>query len=424
MKNFLIMDFHFGTSLCSKKTLEKLGQEVKIFPNPFVLKNKKRFLFFDAYNYLNFLRISIKRIVKFKFLLKFNKVFHLLNYIITRGQLNYYHYLIYFDVTEFKELYSERVEESLNLILQDKYYKKYFAQFDYLMGSFPPSIFQLLNIIAIKFNKKLFIILGHRFNIWIQTKKGNEKIKEDLKEIYKNKNNILTVGSKYDYEYVKYYLHLNLKKLYFEPFQIKLSKKSKPKKNLILIRAGFEENSKLTSALLNKKYNEYCVKKEIQKKIIFKTIREEFTKGYKFEDLDDYFGFLIVPYSAFSILDLELYRVNIPFFYPSANFIVQNKIDVDRVIYPNYCKKEQYKKMENDINNENSPNNYSPKVKKWVSHFSGFQNQNSIIFDNLDELFKKVTSSSKNFKTISQKMFVENQQRRLELLKEMKKIIQ
>ena len=81
--------------------------------------------------------------------------------------------------------------------------------------------------------------------------------------------------------------------------------------------------------------------------------------------------------------------------------------------------------MESDSKDDNSPNNYSDKAQsKWLPYFSGYQHKNSIIFDSLDDLFEKIIWADKNFATISENMFLENQTERAELLEKWREVLE
>lgn len=148
----LIMECHSGTSLCHKEIFEKLNYEVEIFPNPFsfyhyILKpifHKLLNYFSSHLNFSNFNQL----------------LFHTIN-IMTFKKMNYYHFLIYAEIKAQQEISSNMNKERLEMILNNKYYQQYFNQFEYLVCSFPPSIFQFLKIIADKFDKKIILNVAH-----------------------------------------------------------------------------------------------------------------------------------------------------------------------------------------------------------------------------------------------------------------------
>lgn len=79
----------------------------------------------------------------------------------TFKKMNYYHFLIYAEIKAQQEISSNMNKERLEMILNNKYYQQYFNQFEYLVCSFPPSIFQFLKIIADKFDKKIILNVAH-----------------------------------------------------------------------------------------------------------------------------------------------------------------------------------------------------------------------------------------------------------------------
>lgn len=225
MNKILIMEFHHGTSLSHQKIFEKLGYTVEVFTTFYVSSTKIKKFFYTILFYLG----SASSF-------KFNQLFFTIINLITSKKINYYHFLICFGIESHQEILSNIDKSRLEIILDDQYLQKYFNQFDYLMCSFPPSMFQFLKIIADKFDKKIILNIGHRFNIWIHTKQENTKLKQDLINLHQDEKHILAVASEYDYQYVKHYLRIDAEKLYLETLQIELSKKSPPPqtKNIIL----------------------------------------------------------------------------------------------------------------------------------------------------------------------------------------------
>lgn len=174
---------------------------------------------------------------------------------------------------------------------------------------------------------------------------------------------------------------------------------------------------------LNKEYRIFCQKNKLKIKFQFKTIREEFPNYFNLQSLHDYAGIVILPYSSFSISSLELYRLNLPYFYPSKKILTQHKPQ-DYILYPIYCSKDQYSKICDDINDINSPNNYATEAQdKWLNYFSGYQHKNTIVFDDLEDLFQKIILSSKDFKVISERMYLENQEKTEILLKKWQQLL-
>ena len=78
-------------------------------------------------------------------------------------------------------------KDGLKSLLASKYFQKYMEDVEYIACSFPPCMVQFLNIIAKKFNKRIILNLGHRFNIRIKTKQANEQLKRDLINLFEDK---------------------------------------------------------------------------------------------------------------------------------------------------------------------------------------------------------------------------------------------
>ena len=322
------------------------------------------------------------------------------------------------------EIFAKTDLDELNKLLETKYFKKYFNQFDTFFCCFPPAIFEFVKVIADKYDKKIILNIGHRFNIWIKTHPSNKRIKQALRDLFHNKKHIVACASEYDYRYTKHYLGLDLNKLYLKTFHIPLTKKYSPKKNTILIGPTHVDNALVKKYNLNKAYQKFCKDKGIAAKFTFKSIREELGFYDDVRVFNEYFGFIIFPYSSFSVSGLELYEYNLPYFYPSVDFLQKSKMCNDYILYPTYCTEKQYRKMENDIDDENSPNNYADKAtRKWMKYFSGYQHKNTIIFENIEDLFDKILQADKNFASLSENMFLENKTEREQLLEHWKKLL-
>lgn len=421
MKKILIMECHKGTSLCHQKIFEKLGYEATIFRNPLDLLPR-------SFSYRVFNRLfRISPLLSKLFITVVN--LPALN-VLGLNVMDYHHYVIHKFFWELGGHLGNINKTTLEKALNDKYLEQYFNQFDYFMCCFPPRMFQFLKIIANKFDKKIILNVGHRFNIWIKTKQENQQLEQDLIDLYQDKKHILAVASEYDYHYIKHYLNIEVDRLYLKTLQIELSKKTPPltslphphpiKKKTILIAPdnsrrnfGFFKNS----IHLNKKYQHFCRDNKIEVEFEFKTLREEFTNFSNINQLNKYFGFIIFPYSSFSILGLELYEFNLPYFYPAKEILKKHK-PKDYILHPIYCSEDEYKQINGDINDSNSPNNYAAEAQdKWLNYFSGYQHKNAIIFNDLDDLFEKVITAKLDFKKISAAMYNENQQERDALLK-------
>ena len=354
------MDFHNGTTISHKKVFEILGFDVQVFN----LHCYKPILTVHLSYHYRRIGLPKSRIMHYvyainiryyKFLYKLDLFFkgrfsklHLtilpIIQILSFGIIKPDHSDIYDTIKnlkEFIEILPNTNKNELDKLLNNKYFKKYFSQFDYLFCSFPPAIFQFVKLITDKFDKTLILNIGHRFNIWIKTPEANQKIKADIIELFKK--HIVGAASEYDYRYTKHYLNLDVDKLYIKTFQIPLSKKNQPKKNTILIGpASFNPFNGFTSKYYNIQYELFCAKKSLNKKFIFRNIKEELP-DYRVEDLSDYFGFIIYPYCSFSVSALELYECNLPYFYPSVTILKQHK-PKDYILYPIYCTKDQYRK--------------------------------------------------------------------------------
>lgn len=283
-----------------------------------------------------------------------------------------------------------------------------FARHDTYLVSFPPSLARLFLDLAEKYDKRLILNLGHRFNIGIHTKKENESMIRLLEHIHRHPRHILAAGSEYDVQYVRYYLGIEPEKLPLCCFHVEAAVRS-PESNVVLV--GPKGSPKGTVDRLNAK-----ARNSTGKAMQFATIKDVHPH-YDLEDLANHPAVVIFPYSVFSMRMLELYELNVPFFVPSPELLLEYKAMYDRALFPIYCTKEQYARMDKDqvwpgaAGGVPSPNSYEPAAQKYWFQFCFFyRTKNAIIWHSEEDLLEKLANT--DLEQVRREMYKENRERR------------
>ena len=321
--------------------------------------------------------------------------------------------------------------------IDSNYYKNNIdslLKFDILIISFWPShAIHPFNFIEFceKYNKKLILNCGHRFNIHTNSD-THENMVDSLSLIKNSSKNILAVMSEYDYHYVKHYTGICSHKLYVYSHHIpkciinqNINDKNKvntiligPAHNLIQIHP-FDSLNELNELSKNASVYKFC-----------SFINFDFIKNlhphYKYKDLIEYKACVIYPYSSFSISTVEIYNLNIPILVPSIELLIQYKICNDVCVFPTYCSETEYKLL-NYKNNKTeydfSPNSYNnDDLRFWLKFIYVYNKKNIIVFNSKEYLINKIYTV--NFDDIRNEMIKENEIESLNSLNEWKNIIE
>ena len=298
-------------------------------------------------------------------------------------------------------------------------FRRFFRDVDYIATSFPPRLAQLARIFADIFNLRLIILSGHRFNLRVNSSVENELTKKNILEAHQNPQHILASASLYDSIYTQHYLNIKPEPLYNFSFHI-TQKIERPDNNIVLLGPTNAKNSVVARSHQEKirhAYAQFCDSNSLTPKFTFHFIRRIYRSYYALGQLARHPAVIILPYSVFSYSQEELYDLNIPYFVPSVDFLIQSGIVDDRVLY-DYISLDSYKAMEDDFEDDDSPNCKSEAAqRKWLPYSSCFQKENAIIFDNLTELARKIHTIDQDGDRLRQKMYAENTRRRDENLK-------
>ena len=301
-------------------------------------------------------------------------------------------------------------------------FKRFFRDVDCIVTSFPPRLAHFARIFADRFNVRLIILSGHRFNLRVNNPAENELIKKNLLEAHQNPRHILASASFYDLMYTQHYLNIKSEPLFNFSFHI-TQKIEHPDNNIVLIgpvNVRAKPIKKFEHA-----YTQFCDDNNLTPKFVFRFIRSVYPTYYRLIQLARHPAVIILPYSVFSYSQEELYDLNIPFFVPSVDFLIQSGMVNDRVLYdPPYISLNSYKAMEADFEDDGSPNCRSEAAqRKWLSYSSFYQRENTVIFNDFTDLARKIHTIDQDGDRIRQKMYAENVKRRDENLKLWTKVL-
>lgn len=290
-----------------------------------------------------------------------------------------------------------------------------YAHYDSYLVSFPPSMAHLLLALAEKYDRRLILNLGHRFGIGLTTRKDHESILSLLNYIHQHPHHILAAGSEYDCKYVSYYLGYEPKKLSISCHHLKLEVPEPDQETILIASLGRRERE------LNERAQQWgrqhgCKPRQ------FVDIRSLYPH-YAYADLVRHPAVIVFPYSAYSVLSLELYELNIPCFISSPRLVIDKGLMHDRVLFPVYASEKQYRRMALPAQrNIPSPNSYEAEAQEyWLQYCFYYQVQNAMVWDSEEELMHQLATV--DLAKMRKNMYAENRVRRRAALCEWKSIL-
>ena len=327
-----------------------------------------------------------------------------------------------------KNLPQQQLEHFSQSCSSDPVFRRFFRDIDFIATSFPPRLTHIARIFSDRFNLRLIILSGHRFNLNVHSPDENEMLKKNLLEARQNSRHILASASLYDLMYTQHYLNVKPEPLFNFSFYI-TQKVEQPDNNIVLLGPVNARNHPVITTYkknITHAYELFCDRNSLTPKFTFRFIRNVYPIRYELNQLARHPAVVILPYSVFSVSQEELYDLNIPYFVPSVDFLIQSGMMNDRVLYdPGYISLDSYKSMESDFEDDGSPNCKSEAAqRKWLPYSSCYQKENAIIFDNLTDLAQKIHTIDQDGDRLRQKMYLENVKRRDESLKLWSKVLE
>jgi len=268
----------------------------------------------------------------------------------------------------------------------------------YALASFPPSRIEVLAKLPVQV--RLILNVGHRIHIHVSPERI-EEITDAVRAMASDSRYVLATMSEYDYHYTKYYTGVELRRLpvvcaHLAPAL--LDGPYAPKNRTVLIGPshnldtiiGFDNNL----AALNRLSAEYAAQRGFEP-YVFEFIKKVYPGNTASpENLARHPAVLMNPYSAFSISMVELYQMNLPFFVPADELLVDRMGDVR--LCPIYQKQEAVDELErhhpiSGTGYAYSPNDTSPEAQRfWFQHMYFNQVENAQRWSKPEELFDKL----------------------------------
>lgn len=292
---------------------------------------------------------------------------------------------------------------------------------------FPPAFYEaLIDFLA---QDTLFIInASHRFHIGRCEAGALAQFSQGLIEFANGRSHVLAASTEYEYQYIKHYLGIKPVKLYTACFHLGEENLYRPVKNTVLIGPAHVQESALlpfdSVDDINNQASRWS-QKTGKPAHEFNMIRQLYPR-YSYQDLALHRAVIIFPYSAYSISMIELYELNIPFFVPAVELLVEHKLVHDRALAPVYTSFENCKNLEPVSDKYKHP--YDPNslndddVRYWLKLSYFYQKENVIVWESPEDLFEKLHAV--NVLELSQKMQEENARNRKVQLDNWRKLLE
>ena len=268
----------------------------------------------------------------------------------------------------------------------------------YALASFPPSRIEALA--KLPAHVRLILNVGHRIHIHVDPERL-EEITVAIRAMASDPRYVLATMSEYDFHYAKFYSGIELQRLPVVCAHLApglLDGPYAPANRTVLIGPshnldtiiGFDNDL----AELNRLSAEYASRHGFEP-YFFEFIKKVYPGNTALpENLARHPAVLMNPYSAFSISMVELYQMNLPFFVPSDELLVDRMDDVR--LCPLYQKQETVDELERQhpasgTGYAYSPNDAAPEAQRfWLKHMYFNQVENAQRWSTPDELFDKL----------------------------------
>ena len=267
-----------------------------------------------------------------------------------------------------------------------------------VLASFPPCRIKALD--KLPEQVRLILNVGHRIHIHV-TPERLEEFTAAIRAMESDPRYTLATMSEYDYHYTKYYTGVELRRLpvvcaHLSPAL--LDGPYAPAGRTVLIGPshnldtiiGFDNDL----VALNRLSAEYAARYGFTP-YEFEFINKVYPGNTASpENLARHPAVLMNPYSAFSISMVELYQMNLPFFVPSDELLVDRMGDVR--LCPIYHKQEAVDELDRHhpvigSGYAFSPNDASPEAQRaWLKYMYFNQVKNAQRWSSPEELFDKL----------------------------------
>lgn len=397
-QKILVSDFHIGLNLAQMATLERIGTDCRLLtlsatPDQFDLK--KTALSDDEKKAVYY----IKDLFHDKYRDYYRKIKDKITSVSKAGP-----HPAWFGLS-----WTPAKTERFFKIMGEAALSRVFSSYDTYLVSFPASLAHLFLALAQKYDARLVLNLGHRFNIGLASLRENKAMISMLRNLHESPRHILAAGSEYDCKYVEYYLGFKPTSLPIACNHLDLKLQQPESETMLIGPVNYTEiNTEIQLNSISK-----CWAGDNKSEPITLSLVRTLYPRYRYDELRVHPAVVVYPYSIYSVSTLEFYELNIPLFVPSPEFIVTNDIMNDRVLYPIYCTEKQYHKMKTEaqIDSPYSPNTYEYDAQKyWIEYSFIYQAKNTVIWKSEEDLMEKLHCTDLN--RIRSAMYTENEQRR------------
>jgi hypothetical protein len=303
------------------------------------------------------------------------------------------------------DIINQNTWRNLNKKMCDKFYERYkdeLSEYDGFICTYPPAF----SMIYEKFNKPIILQIPIRYEIPFNSNpnKWNE-FNEYLRKGIDSGIIIPVANSEYDKKYFEFFIGRNC--------------------NLIPSICEY------TNTKWNPTKNQFLYSSRLP--ITFKTdiiVNKDDLGRYKWEDISNYKGVIIIPYNCSTMSIFEYYTSGIPIFCPSKSFMKELYIKYGYYVLSELTWNKTFGLSPgSSINCDSSmdPNKYddSEIMSRWIE-YSDFYNEewmpHIVYFDSMDELFQKLLNT--NLSEIHTKMMDFNKIRKEKIYNLWKKTLE
>ena len=288
-----------------------------------------------------------------------------------------------------------------------------FGGHDVLLGSYPPAVGRLLFDLARDCKSRVILNLGNRCTLNGASVRKFRSFAALLTEIHESREHVLAAMHEYDFQYARHYLGLEPRKLYVACHHLPLAR-HRPTRDAVLIGppstpAAPRAPTPFGSAQnMNAAYASWRAKNGRRKTMRFEQIRSLYP-NYDWRDLASHPAVVIFPYSSFSVSMAELYEMNVPFFVPSAEFLIRHRMPQEIVNHRCHARPHPRSPHPCSFHDDERAMAY------WLRFCYFYQLENAVVWNSAPDLFQNLNDC--DLSEISGKMYAENRARRRESLR-------
>ncbi|XP_013407498.1 uncharacterized protein LOC106171609 isoform X2 [Lingula anatina] len=260
-----------------------------------------------------------------------------------------------------------------------------FTQVDAFVCTDPVSVCEAF----VKFNKSLLIMTSTRYEKGrtspIRWRQWNKR----LLTLANDPTNVIAATSKYDVEYMKYFL--GTEALLLEPSCAYLKYKYNPKKNQFLLGPILSDEFR---SFFRQELNFAMNKTKVNVEIEYMPYSSLFKAG-SHRRISEYKGIIHIPFDVTSMYQTEQYRMNIPLFFPSLDLLIKWHLKYQLLQQRTLAGQEGRSAKASaipgvmDVPDPND-DTYDVALRHWLQYADYYQWPYVILFESLDDLVEKL----------------------------------